>query len=138
MSVAKAIEDLQGRVGKAFTAVEEKGGTLPEGKTTHTLPAAIRSITPKPNVDRISLYGNTSIKTVDFTKPIVCDLATMKNLGYCFYGCTSLSSLTLPEGFGSKPRSVAGCFQNCRSLRSISFGKGFASAATRIETGRTK
>ena len=44
MSVATAITGLKSRVGESFDAVEAKGGTVPEDKTTHTLPAAIKSI----------------------------------------------------------------------------------------------
>ena len=44
MSVATAITDLKTRVGESFDAVSEMGGTLPESRTTRTLPEAISSI----------------------------------------------------------------------------------------------
>lgn len=44
MSVATAITDLSARIQGAFQACEEKGATMPESRTTHTLSATIESI----------------------------------------------------------------------------------------------
>lgn len=44
MSVATAITDLSARIQGAFQACEEKGATMPQSRTTHTLSATIESI----------------------------------------------------------------------------------------------
>lgn len=117
------------------TAIAAKGVTVPDGTKLSGMPALVEQIEtpPEPNVDRISLYNNTSIETVDFTKPIVCDLAAMKNLAYCFYGCESLRSLALPEGFGSEATNLSYCFYNCRLLGTLDFPEGFGSKATNMD-----
>ena len=41
------------------------------------------------------------------------------NVEACFYGCSGLTSLTLPDGFGSAATKVGACFQNCSSLQNV-------------------
>jgi hypothetical protein len=44
MSIATAIEAAQGKVANAYTAVNNKGGTLPATQNLSNLPTAIASI----------------------------------------------------------------------------------------------
>lgn len=44
MSIATAIEAAQGKVANAYTAVNNKGGTLPATQNLSNLPTAINSI----------------------------------------------------------------------------------------------
>lgn len=62
MNVQGEINRIKGNVESAFTAVEEKGGTLPETQTSGTLPEAIRSIPEGPAYaagDGLSKEGDT-------------------------------------------------------------------------------
>ena len=129
MSVATAIESLKSRVGESFDAVSEMNGTLPESRTTHTLPAAIRSITPKPNVPSVSFY-NGKMTSLDLRRFVVCDMVGLTSLSRMFHGCSSLKSLNLPAGFGSSATTLDSCFGYCSNLTSLTLPAGFGSKAT--------
>jgi hypothetical protein len=47
-----------------------------------------------------------------------------------FRGCTSLTSITLPTGFGTDTTSLMGLFSNCSALTSIALPAGFGQNAT--------
>lgn len=44
MSIATAVQDLRGRIGKAYSALEAKGASMPAARTTANLPATIGSL----------------------------------------------------------------------------------------------
>ena len=55
------------------------------------------------------------------------------NVSYCFYNCSSLQTLALPDGFGSAATNVSYCFHNCFSLQTLALPDGFGSAATNVQ-----
>jgi len=68
MSITTAIQNAQEKIANSYSAVREKGGTVPETQNLANLPAAIRSISGSSGGtgDIIDVYNNTtSIKTGD-------------------------------------------------------------------------
>ena len=65
-------------------------------------------------------------------KMIVVDLSQSADLGYCFYNCKNLSSLTLPDGFGRVATNIDNCFSGCKGLTSLTLPAGFGRVATNI------
>ena len=61
---------------------------------------------------------------VDFTKAI--------NINSCFARCSALTSLTLPEGFGTNARNVNSCFSRCSALSSLTLPEGFGTNAISV------
>ena len=61
---------------------------------------------------------------------LVVDMMSIDNLNNLFYNCTSLSSLTLPDGFGRTAVNIGACFAGCKSLTSLTLPDGFGQNAT--------
>ena len=60
---------------------------------------------------------------------LVVDMMSIDNLNNLFYNCTSLSSLTLPDGFGRTAVNIGACFAGCKSLTSLTLPDGFGQNA---------
>ena len=70
-------------------------------------------------------------KFIDKSTGLPVDWTLFKGYG-CFMNCGSLTSLTLPTGFGSSATKLNNFFSNCRSLASLTLPAGFGSSATDI------
>ena len=46
-------------------------------------------------------------------------------MGGCFQNCASLTSLTLPDGFGQNATIMGNCFYNCKALTTITGNPNF-------------
>ena len=68
-------------------------------------------------------------KFIDKSTRLPVDWTLFKGYG-CFMKCGSLTSLTLPAGFGSSATNILNCFSNCMTLTSISLPAGFGQNAT--------
>lgn len=67
MSIATAIEAAQQKVANAYSAVSNKGGTLPATQNLSNLPTAINSIPtggPSPVIDSLTITPTTSQQTI--------------------------------------------------------------------------
>ena len=53
-----------------------------------------------------------------------------ENLYLCFYHCDSLTSLTLPDGFGRTATNMNSCIASCPALTSLTLPDGFGRTAT--------
>ena len=71
-------------------------------------------------------------KFIDKSTGLPVDWTLFKGSG-CFMNCGTLTSLTLPTGFGSSATSLSSFFSNCRSLASLTLPAGFGSSATGIQ-----
>ena len=60
---------------------------------------------------------------------LVVDMMSIDNLNNLFYNCTSLTSLTLPDGFGRTAVNIGACFAGCQSLTSLTLPDGFGQNA---------
>ena len=68
---------------------------------------------------------------IDKSTGLPVDWTLFKGYG-CFMNCGTLTSLTLPTGFGSSATKLNDFFSNCRSLASLTLPAGFGSSATNI------
>ena len=67
MSIASAISAAQGKVADAYTAISNKGGTLPATQNLSNMPTAINSIPTgsSPVISSLSITPSTSAQTYD-------------------------------------------------------------------------
>ena len=63
---------------------------------------------------------------------LVVDMIAADNLEYCFYNCSNLTSISLPDGFGRTAVKIGGCFSGCTSLTSLTLPDGFGQNATML------
>ena len=68
MTIASAITAAQGRVAAAYTAIENKGGTLPATQNTANLPTAIATIPTGGGGDTVTATNNTGSAISDGDK----------------------------------------------------------------------
>ena len=113
------------------TAISAKGVTVPEGAKLTDMPALVGKIQamPAPTNQRMVFAYDTSTNLV-VQNPIVVDLTTVEDLAYCFFQCSSLTSLTLPAGFGQNATALKYCFNYCSRLTSLTLPAGFGQNAT--------
>ena len=83
------------------TAIAAKGVAVPEGTKLTDMPALVEQIStePVPTYQRAVFTGDKSTSIV-VPKTLVVDMMSIDNLNFLFNNCTSLTSLTLPAGFG--------------------------------------
>lgn len=84
------------------TAIAAKGVDVPEGTKLTDMPALVEQIStePVPNYPRAT-FASDSSASITVPKMLVVDITKIKNISSIFYACESLSSITLPDGFGS-------------------------------------
>ena len=76
------------------------------------------------NIDHLDRF-------IDKATENLVDWSSFKG-GSCFTGRTSLTSLTLPAGFGQNATTLANCFNGCTALLSITFPEGFGQNTTNL------
>ena len=116
------------------TAIAAKGVAVPENTKLSDMPTLVDAIqtgggTPEPNVSRAVFAGDDS---TSITVPAVMVVSTSgwTSLAYAFFNCSSLSSLTLPDGFGAAATDATNCFSSCSSLSSLTLPDGFGALVT--------
>ena len=141
-------------------SIEAKGVSVPAGTKLTGMPALVDQIqtgggsepTPNSNANLREIKSDSLV----VPKVIAVDTAKAKNFssfltsnttltsltlpaGFgqagldftnCFYGCQKLKSLTLPDGFGQVATSLNRCFQNCWDLTSLTLPDGCGQVAT--------
>lgn len=117
-------------------AIAAKGVTVPEGTTLSEMPALIKKIwagvSPAPTSSR-AVFADDVAESIVVPEVMVINTTAMTNLAQCFYGCAALTSLTLPEGFGSNATNLYNCFRDCTSLTYLTLPDGFGQNATRLD-----
>ena len=116
-------------------AIAAKGVAVPDGAKLTDMPALVRQISTEPvqTYPRASFAGDISANIVVPKTLVVADVTTETNMSYFFTYCNSLTSLTLPEGFGQAATNLRGCFMSCKSLTSLTLPEGFGQAAKIID-----
>ena len=115
------------------TAIAAKGVDVPEGTKLTDMPALVEQISTEPvptNPRAVFAFDDATSLVVPNT--LVVDFSSATNLNCLFYSNTSLTSLTLPAGFGQKATTLEYCFYYCTALTSLALPAGFGSAATNI------
>ena len=117
-------------------AIASKGVAVPEGTKLTDMPALVEQIStePVPTNPRAAFAGDNSTSLVVPKTLVVVDMTAVTNISYFFYNCTSLASLTLPEGFGQAATNPRGCFSYCTSLTSLTLPEGFGQAAMNTDS----
>lgn len=133
MSIATAITNLQGKIANAYTAIENKGGTLPATQNAENLSATIDGIPAGSStkwgmtIDEIGYvddagelkpFEGLSGETLNMTGVKSVKLATFYE---AFKDNTSLKSVSFPDLSTDAEKAFTYAFQNCTNLSSISF-----------------
>ena len=103
---------------------------MPEGTKLTDMPALVEQISTEPvptNPRAVFAYDKSTSIVVPNT--LVVDMMSIDNLNNLFYNCTSLTSLTLPDGFGRTAVNIGACFSGCQSLTSLTLPDGFGQNA---------
>ena len=114
-------------------AIAAKGVTVPEGTKLSGMPALVEQIeTPPVPTNTRAVFASDNATSIVVPKVLVVDFDDCSNLGYCFYNCSSLTTLTLPDGFGQAATNLSYCFLYCSSLKTLTLPDGFGQAATSL------
>ena len=141
------------------TAIAAKGVDVPEGTKLTDMPALVEQISTEPvptNPRAVFAFDDATSLVVPNT--LVVDFSSATNLNCLFYSNTSLTSLTLPAGFGQKATTLEycfyefpltslalpdrfgqnvtnlnGCFYYCTALTSLALPDRFGQKATTLE-----
>nr|DAH80675.1 MAG TPA: leucine-rich repeat protein [Caudoviricetes sp.] len=101
-------------------AISAKGVTVPGGTKLTGMPALVEQIeTPPVPTNPRAVFAGDNAQSIVVPKMMVVDTLGMENLSYLFRECNSLTSLSLPAGFGQNATSLSYCFRNCLSLVDI-------------------
>ena len=116
------------------TAIAAKGVAVPDGTKLSAMPALVEQIqtggaTEPTNPRAIFAYDPSA--TIVVPKMMVVDLTAATDLGYSFAYC-SLTSLSLPAGFGQNAINLSSCFTGDGKLTSLLLPAGFGQAATNL------
>lgn len=108
------------------TAIAAKGVAVPEGTKLTDMPALVEQISTEPvPTNPKAAFTYDSSTSIVVPKTMVVDMLAMTDLRYCFYQCSSATSIVFPDGFGQNAVNLAGCFSNCTSLTSLVLPDGF-------------
>lgn len=111
-------------------AIAAKGVAVPEGTKLTDMPALVEQIeTPPEPTNPRAVFTYDGATSIVVPSTLVVDMTKIINLVYCFYNCSSLTSLTLPEAFGRDTTSLSSCFCGCSSLTSLTLPSGFGQNA---------
>lgn len=115
------------------TAIAAKGVAVPEGTKLTDMPALVEQIQSAPAQTEASLfYQNSGLSSIDVQNVVYVDFAKAQTIAGCFVGCSNLTSISLPEGFGSTAVNIGACFSGCTSLTSLTLPDGFGQNATTL------
>ena len=113
-------------------AIASKGVAVPEGTKLTDMPALVEQISTEPvPTNPRAVFAYDSSTSIVVPKLVVVDVTDATDLSYSFSYC-SLTSLTLPAGFGQKAKTLSSCFNSCTSMTSLSLPAGFGQAARNI------
>lgn len=130
MSIATAITNLQGKIANAYTAIENKGGTLPATQNAENLSATIDAIpggSAKWGITTDNMFPTQDGTLFNSNLPESIVFTGVTNIGeyglyYRFYHDATIKSVEFPDLTSvSSAYALAHAFDFCESLSSISF-----------------
>ena len=114
-------------------AISAKGVAVPDSAKLTDMPALVEQISTEPvPTNSRAIFANDTSATIVVPNMMVVDMIGIVNLSSLFSGCTSLTSLTLPYGFGQNATNTGGCFSQCFVLQTLTLPDGFGQNATNI------
>ena len=128
MSIASAIQNAQIKVANAYTAVSNKGGTLPATQDLSNLPTAINSISGGTSFIGLQrMVGSngvyqppTSSHSFNFSVPSDATKIGARSMQYAFFNCGGVTSVDLSSIVTIDGQYALNCaFQNCPNLTSV-------------------
>ena len=104
---------------------------MPEGTKLTDMPALVEQIStePVPTNQRAVFGYDKSTTSIVVPNTLVVDMLAVDDLTNCFSNCSSLTSISFPEGFGRTAVNIGGCFSGCTSLTSLTLPDGFGQNA---------
>ena len=119
------------------TAITAKGVAVPENTKLSDMPALVGQISTEPvPTNPRAVFAGDSATSIVVQKMLVVDMVDMQNLYNCFRDCTSLTSLTLPAGFGQSATRFVECFRSCTSLTTITGNPNFKVSVSFVDCNR--
>ena len=97
----------------------------------------IADLLKKPTLYNLAITtynGENIIKSISNIDLSIFDTQNITDMSYMFRGCSSLTSITFPENFGSNVTSMYSMFFGCSSLTSITFPENFGSNVTSMSS----
>lgn len=136
-TLVENVEKVKNAHAALKTAIAAKGVAVPEGTKLTDMPALVEQIStePVPTNPRAVFAYDMSSTSIVVPNTLVVDMLASDNIGSCFYNCTKLTSISFPEGFGSKAVDIGACFCNCTKLTSLTLPDGFGQNATTLVRG---
>lgn len=135
MSIATAITNLQGKIANAYTAIQEKGGTLPQVQNAANLSAAIVDIPSGgagskwgmtldeicyvDNSGTLKLFGEVS---GNVTFPGVKSITDARPM-YRMFSDSPIKSASFPDLSSLETSALYETFSGCKMLSSVEFPK---------------
>ena len=114
-------------------AIAAKGVSVPDGTKLSEMPALVGEIQTMPATVRRAVFAFDNAASIVVQNKFVVDLTTEENLSGLFSNCQSLTSFTLPDGFGQSATNLTNCFSYCQSLTSLTLPDGFGGIATILD-----
>ena len=123
MSIATELQDLNDNILDAYTAIGNKGGTVPAQKNTANLDTAIGSIPAAPEAYiPLEVESGTlrkSGETSTWSAPNTATSIDKYGLAYAFYNCINLTSVDLSSITSIGDYGMQFAFGYCSDLSSV-------------------
>ena len=121
MAISNELNTLKANISRAYTMIQNKGGTIPTNKNTQNLSSAISTIQGGGSgtdyfVDNIPSNNYKAIKLIKNIPPITVG-NNVTSLQELFSNCSSLNTISLLDT--SKVTNMVGMFKTCTSLTTV-------------------
>ncbi len=130
-SIDEALQSILASKEALEEAITDKGGTLAADAPLSDYADAVASI-PSGSAELPAgvCFASSKSTIMDFSGLTFPDAATRTDAANMFNNCSSVTSLTLPAGFGAAITTGTGMFNGCQALESLTLPAGFGANIT--------